>query len=130
MTLGGVGSYIDVDDERYTSVDFKLRYYPGEVVLRGFSVGAERRHFFATATFARWTTRESLDAPTLGVIVDYNWMLGAKRRFLVGTGVGAKRVLASAEERRTGGPRPCATHRAVRDWLRVLAVRPIGRRAL
>ena len=30
---------------RYTTADFKVRYYPGEVVLRGFAVGAERgRH--------------------------------------------------------------------------------------
>ena len=36
-------------------------------------------------------------------IVDYNWMLGAQRRFLVGTGVGAKRILASSEERNRVG---------------------------
>ena len=27
--------------------------------------------------------------------VDYNWLLGSQHRFLVGTGLGAKRVLAS-----------------------------------
>ena len=39
ITAGGVASYTNVDNERYTSVDLNLRYYPGEVVLRGFSVG-------------------------------------------------------------------------------------------
>src|SRR4051812_46841989 len=38
-TIGGNVSYIDVDDDRFTSADLKVRYYPGEVVLRGFSVG-------------------------------------------------------------------------------------------
>ena len=42
---------------------------------------------------------QSLDTPTFGVIVDYNWMLGAQHGFVVGTGVGAKRILASSEER-------------------------------
>ena len=32
-------------------------------------------------------------APTLGVLLDYNWLIGARRRFLVGTGIGARRVL-------------------------------------
>jgi hypothetical protein len=40
-----------------------------------------------------------LDTPTFGVILDYNWMLGAQRRFIVGTGIGAKRILASSDER-------------------------------
>jgi hypothetical protein len=31
--------------------------------------------------------------------VDYNWTQGPSQRFVIGTGVGAKRVLASAEER-------------------------------
>ena len=47
--------------------------------------------------------RESLDTPTFGVILDYNWMLGAQRRFVVGTGVGAKRILASSEDRERVG---------------------------
>jgi hypothetical protein len=33
------------------------------------------------------------------VITDYNWMLGTERRFIVGTGLGAKRILASREAR-------------------------------
>jgi hypothetical protein len=102
ITLGGAGSYIDVDDHRYTSFDFKFRYYPGEVVLRGFSLGA-------TAGYLRYSTpeetpggfrvRQSISAPTIGIIADYNWMLGFDRRFLVGTGLGAKRILLGADQR-------------------------------
>ena len=64
-------------------------------MLRGFSVGL-------SGGFLRYSSRGGPTdaqrvasiAPTLGVVVDYNWMLGVNRRFLVGTGVGAKRVLA------------------------------------
>jgi len=44
-------------------------------------------------------TRQSLSAPTAGILLDYNWLLGRSERFLVGTGIGAKRILASESER-------------------------------
>jgi hypothetical protein len=100
ITAGGVASYTNVHNDRYTSVDFNLRYYPGEVVLRGFSVGLSGGFLRYGKRFAA-DTLESINAPTVGVIVDYNWMLGVNRRFLVGTGVGAKRVLAGEAERQT-----------------------------
>ncbi len=111
VTVGGAGSYTDIDNDRYTTADVKVRYYPGEVVLRGFSLGASAGylHYSArqdTPTLGSGTvtsTRSSLDAPTLGVLVDYNWMLGTRRRFLVGTGVGAKRVIAGADARQRVG---------------------------
>ena len=40
-------------------------------------------------------------APTLGVVLDHNWLLGRRRRFLVGTGIGARRVLTDV---RSGSP--------------------------
>jgi hypothetical protein len=102
MTLGASASHIDVGDERYSSADFKFRYYPSEIVLRGISVGASFGMLrYSDIRFG--DVRESLDTPTFGVILDYNWMLGAQRRFLVGTGIGAKRILASSEERERVG---------------------------
>lgn len=97
MTLGGSGSHIGLGDERFSTAEFKFRYYPGEVVLRGFSLGASAG--MLRYSDIRNDVRETLDTPTLGVIVDYNWMLGAQHRFVVGTGIGAKRVLAGSEER-------------------------------
>src|SRR4051794_30661119 len=35
VTLGGTGSITTIDGDRYTTGDFTVRYYPGEVVLRG-----------------------------------------------------------------------------------------------
>ena len=95
ITVGGLASYTSLDRDRYTTFDAKVRYYPGEIVLRGFSVGASVGH-------TRFTTTDipgALNYPTIGLLVDYNFMLGAAGRFVVGTGFGAKRVLASAEDR-------------------------------
>ena len=110
VTMGGVGSYVSVNHDRYTTFEFKARYYPGEVVLQGFSLGMTAGYLgFSTpsrsiaSTTGEMTARDKLNAPTIGVIVDYNWLLGQQRRFVVGTGVGAKRVLASADDRQRVG---------------------------
>jgi hypothetical protein len=129
ITFGVAGSYVALDDddefeagERWTSFDVKGRYYPGEVVLRGFSVGlslgvtrySERVFSDCTPTPTNPnpcggggptpSTRESLVTPTIGVIVDYNFLLGAQRRFLVGLGVGAKRLLKHDSDIRSFDP--------------------------
>lgn len=117
ITLGALGSYTALGDPRFTTVDVKLRYYPGEVVLRGFSLGASAGYTkFSNLVNPTGTseTRESLDAPTVGILVDYNWMLGVRRRFILGTGLGAKRVLASTEDRdRVGIDRAYVTARFI-----------------
>jgi hypothetical protein len=103
ITLGGVGSYTDVDHDRWESADFKFRYYPGDVVLRGFSLGATVGYLNYSArrccAAGGGDYRASVSTPTVGVIADYNWMLGMDHRFIVGTGVGAKRVLAGQNDR-------------------------------
>jgi hypothetical protein len=98
-TIGGSVSYLDFDDDRFTSADLKVRYYPGEVVLRGFSVGFTAGYLRYSVARADSIDRAVLDGPTVGIITDYNWLLGGSKRFLVGTGLGAKRVLSSKNER-------------------------------
>lgn len=111
MTVGAQASHIDLGDQRFSSADFKFRYYPSEVVLRGFSIGASVG-MLRYSDIRAADVRESLDAPTFGIILDYNWMLGAQRRFIVGTGIGAKRILANSDERdRVGLPRAEITGR-------------------
>ncbi|HEY4218813.1 MAG TPA: hypothetical protein VGM67_16850 [Gemmatimonadaceae bacterium] len=107
ITLGAVGSYTDVNHDRWESADFKFRYYPGDVVLRGFSLGGTVGYLdYSTprcCTPGGTTVRQSVSTPTVGVIADYNFMLGMDHRFIVGTGVGAKRVLASEDDRNRVG---------------------------
>jgi hypothetical protein len=103
-TVGAVGSYNDIDNTRYSTIDARFKYYPAEVAMRGFSVGASAgwtkfRTPDGNCTPVCSGTAQELSAGTLGVLVDYNWTQGPSQRFVVGTGVGAKRILASADER-------------------------------
>jgi hypothetical protein len=116
VTVGGTVSHLDIDDDRYTSFDLKVRYYPGEVVLRGLSLGASLG-FLGYSSLRNvdvsgvnlggvdqlQKVRASLTTPTIGIISDYNWLLGSQHRFVVGTGLGVKRVIASEEDRSTVG---------------------------
>lgn len=105
FTLGVGGTYAmgyiqdenDADEARDAWVEGKVLYYPGEVPLRGFAVGLTVGYHNARndggGLFDGGPTVRSEGAPTLGVLLDYNWLIGARRRFLVGTGIGARRVL-------------------------------------
>ena len=101
LTLGGEGSLSVVNRKRYTSGDLTLRYYPGEVVLRGLSFGLSTGVLRYSALVS--AERKTMIAPTIGLLADYNWMIGPSGRFIVGGGVGAKRVIASASARRNVG---------------------------
>jgi hypothetical protein len=114
VSLGGSASHTAFSndegdgegDPRFSSGDIKVRYYPGEVALNGFAIGlglgvtsySELRNV-GTPTVPV-LERQTLTAPTLSVLADYNFLLGARQRFVVGTGIGAKRLLASEEDRR------------------------------
>lgn len=104
-------------DGDYTSLQGKLKYYPSERGLRGFAVGitaglvhgradvsdydSGNGAFCPGNTFCSMSTSVSrrATAPTVGAVVDYNWVLGPRRRFIVGVGLGARRVLAGRADR-------------------------------
>jgi hypothetical protein len=96
----GAGGLADLSSgrERFTTLQAKLKYYPNEVALRGFAVGvtlgfvSQRDESTDMFTGERFGARTET-APTYGIVLDYNWQLGRQRRFLVGTGIGARRVL-------------------------------------
>lgn len=91
MSFGLAGSYLGVSDGSYSSLDAKLRFYPNEEGPKGFSVGISAGVTRLTEDFGDTNSDEV--RPTVGVVIDYNWLLGRNKRFFVGTGVGAKRVL-------------------------------------
>ena len=98
-TLGIGGSWLEVDDDDdFASVEAKLRYYPSERGLRGFSIGLSagytRIEDNQETIFGpdRTPRAQVVDGPSLGVMADYNWLIGARRRFVVGAGLGAKRI--------------------------------------
>lgn len=124
FTIAGVGSYTDFggDDDRYTSFELKGRYYPQEIALSGFSLGVGMGILNFSGVFYRPSTsptgppervRHSHTSPTVSIAADYNWLLGSQRRFLVGGGIGAKRVLSRGDNQELDVPRAYPTARFI-----------------
>lgn len=93
---GSVGlgaTYYSQDDFTYTTLEAKARYYPSEHAPDGFSVGIPcgvTRQSDKAYCFDVCVTN-GLNRPTVGFELDYNWLLGPPRRFVMGAGIGAKR---------------------------------------
>jgi Protein of unknown function (DUF3575) len=105
VTLGVGGSYWSHDDDvsttKYTSGDIKLRYYPEAHPFRGFSFGGQAGYTSLSdeTTFAgSGSDKTKASGPTLGVALDYSWLLGESKSFYVGLGLGAKKIFASAKD--------------------------------
>jgi len=92
MSFGISGSYFGPGDVNYASVEAKLRLYPNEEGPKGFSVGIAGGVTHVSETFSDGP-KKSASRPSIGVVVDYNWILGKKKKVLVGSGVGMKRLL-------------------------------------
>jgi len=96
-TIGIGGTYWSPDvidgDFNYLSGDLKVRYYPEGRALQGFSFGGSVgvTHLSATDN----SSAGSASGPSIGVMLDYNWLLGAEKAFYVGLGLGAKTLFIS-----------------------------------
>ena len=105
VTLGVGGSYWsyndDIGDTKYTSGDVKVRFYPEGHPLQGFSFGGQVGYTSVsdntTDTFGG-SSKSTSNGPTLGVALDYNWLLGASKATYVGLGVGAKKIFANSDD--------------------------------
>jgi hypothetical protein len=98
VTIGAGGSIAGSDEfDDYRALDAKLRYYPNEKALHGFSVaatvgvvsGRQSVTFDGSSGTVRFdrTTR-----PTFGTDLSYQWLLGPKDRFATVLGFGFKRL--------------------------------------
>lgn len=109
VSLGASGSITASNDfNNYGALEGKVRYYPNEKVLQGFSVAAALG--IATArenvgvfydSFGNLITVGStsngirVTRGTIGMDLSYQWLLGPKRRFVTVIGAGAKRFFGS-----------------------------------
>ena len=87
------GSYASPYDLSYSSVDIIGRYYP-DGALRGFSIGPTVGYTHVADNYSCYNTcsNGSTNAFTLGVELDYSWLVGRSQRFGIETGIGAKRL--------------------------------------
>ena len=97
-------------EDRRANAQLKLKYYPREEGLRGFAIGVTAGVAYASrpggsasapapdASVSGAGVRRSVTAPTFGAALDYNFLVGRQRRFLVGVGVGARRALGVRRE--------------------------------
>ena len=99
-TIGFGATYWSPDvidgDFNYASADVKIRYYPEGRPFQGFSFGGSVGYTHLGATDN--TTSGSAGGPSIGVMLDYNWLLGAQKAFYVGLGLGAKTLFISDKQ--------------------------------
>ncbi len=110
FSVAVAGSYVNFDSDRYTNIDLKARLYPNEVALRGFgfaaSVGATaiRAHTSdcylydpAVGSNGPCTNRnKTFSSPSVALELQYQWLLGSRRRTAITLGGGLKRFLGSS----------------------------------
>jgi len=100
ISLGVAGTYFPGSasffdkGEHYGTFDAKLHFYPQERTPRGFSVALTA----GTVSYRFSKDDELTSGATLGFEADYNWLMGRNERFIVGTGLGVRRVLASGNK--------------------------------
>jgi hypothetical protein len=99
-TIGVGATYWSPDvidgDFTYTSGDLKFRYYPEGRAFQGFSFGGSVGYTHLGASDN--SNSGSASGPSVGVMLDYNWLLGAEKSFYVGFGLGGKTLFISDKE--------------------------------
>jgi len=93
----GASAGVDADNQAWA--EGKVRYYPSARAPRGFAVGmsagAARVRAFTEedcVIFCSDASGPTATGATVGVFLDYSWLIGRSRRFYIGTGIGAKRA--------------------------------------
>ena len=82
----------------YLSGDLKLRYYPDGRAFQGFSFGGSVGMTRVSASSDNLQDEGSVTKPSIGIMLDYGWLLGASKSFYVGMGVGAKALFLHGNE--------------------------------
>ena len=96
MTWGVGGTYWNAgdtgDEVTYTSADLKLRYYPSGAALQGFSLGGTvgYSNVKGSSTLAG---DASAGGASVGVLIEYQWLMGTSRNVALALGAGAKALM-------------------------------------
>ena len=91
------------DDDNTTAGDLRFRYYPQARVFSGLALGASLGYgrFNEDADDGESDPEDDdnrMSGPTLGLEVDYSWLVGRDRRLYVGLGFGARRLLSGGND--------------------------------
>jgi hypothetical protein len=91
------------DDDNTTAGDVRFRYYPQARVFSGVALGASLGYgrFNEDADDGEFDPNDDDDkmsGPTLGLEIDYSWLVGRDRRLYVGLGFGARRLLSGGSD--------------------------------
>ena len=105
VTLGVGGSYFGPDEFSYTSMDVKARFYPG-VALKGFAIGATAGYTRVSESYDDEVCDPTFEGcedvsesgATVGVQLDYQWLLGKQSKYAVALGAGMKRIFVNGDE--------------------------------
>lgn len=98
VTVGAGGSFAGGNFDSYRALEAKVRYYPAEKALQGFSVAATLGVGSAIGFDDDFTEGSNplprrLTRPSVGTELSYQWILGPSARFVAVTGIGLKRYL-------------------------------------
>jgi hypothetical protein len=85
------------EEVKFTSGEVRLRYYPGRVALQGFSLGGAIGFASVKGTSPGFIA-ESQAAPTIGLMAEYQMLLGEKKNFSLAAGLGTKAVFVGKDE--------------------------------
>jgi hypothetical protein len=107
VTAGVAGAYFSPDNDALATIEAKVRYYPQARPFAGFSIGGSLGYGQLTdeEDFDEFITdsQQQDDGMTssafiVGIELNYNWLVGRDRRFFIGSGIGARRLLGSDVE--------------------------------
>ncbi|MES2522825.1 MAG: hypothetical protein V4617_09025 [Gemmatimonadota bacterium] len=114
------GSHVKFDSRRYTNFDVKLRLYPNDQALNGFSIAtslgaASIRRDAGTDCdlFAdcRQVEARTFGSPSFAIEGGYQWLLGRTKSTAITAGLGAKRYFGGSREDFSGIERVVPTGR-------------------
>ncbi len=94
---GASAGYFTLGGFSYLNSEVKYRYYPQEKALEGFGVGLSSG-LTRIAVDDNTTSKESTTALSVGFVLDYQWLLGSRKNFVITLGSGARRLVVVGKD--------------------------------